>query len=84
MTTFTTRDNVEVQIKRKYEMLTEKLREASADIEKYQTQLNITKKGISHILTCLLTYLLTYLVYVCMYVYMYICMFICMYVCMYV
>ena len=67
MTTFTTRDNVEVQIKRKYEMLTEKLREASADIEKYQTQLNITKKGISHILTCLLTYLLTWCMYCLLY-----------------
>ena len=41
-----TTHEVEIQIKRKYEILTEKLLEVSSDIEKYQSQLKITKKGI--------------------------------------
>ena len=34
------------QFKRRYEILTEKLKEATVDIEKYQSQMHITKKGV--------------------------------------
>ena len=36
---------MEAQIKQRYEKLTEKLREVTADIDKCRSQLNITKKG---------------------------------------
>ena len=58
MTTTTSTLEVEAQIKRKYEKLTEKLLEASADIEKYRSQLKITKKGIYihiYVLLCFLS-----------------------------